>query len=368
MSLNELSFAVLGAGHGGQALAGYLALRGFPVNLFNRSPERISSIKLMGGIQIEGEMNGFAPLRLVTHNIEEAIRGVKIIMVVTPANAHRFLAELVAPYLEDGQIIILNPGRTGGVLEVRQVFKEREIGVQVIIAEAQTFLFASRISGPAQARIFRIKNSIPVAALPAYRTIEVVQMLRKALPQFVPEDNVLKTSFSNIGAVFHPTLTILNAARIESTRGEFDYYLEGITPSVALILEAVDRERVKVAEALGVRVNTAREWLYYAYDAHGRNLYEAIQNNPGYQGIRAPSTIFHRYITEDVPMSLVPIASFGKMLGVPTPTIDIFIHLANILHGRDYVAEGRTVEKLGVAGMSVKEIREMVVGVEVDVK
>lgn len=361
MSASNLSFAVLGAGHGGQALAGYLALRGFTVNLFNRSPERIASIRLMGGIQLEGEMSGFAPVNLVTHHIEEAIRGVQVIMVVTPANAHRFLAELMSPYLEDGQIIVLNPGRTGGAFEVRQVFKEREVKAKVIVAEAQTFLFASRISGPAQARIFRIKNSIPVASIPAYKTVEITQTLRKALPQFVPEDNVLKTSFSNIGAVFHPTLTILNAARIESTRGEFDYYLEGITPAVALVLEAVDRERVKVAEALGVRVNTAREWLYYAYDASGRDLYEAIQNNPGYQGIRAPVTVFHRYITEDVPMSLVPISSFGKMLGVPTPTIDTFIHLANLMHRRDYVAEGRTVERLGVAGMSVKEIWEMVV-------
>jgi len=357
----QITFAILGAGHGGQALAGYLALKGFPVHLFNRSPERIGSVKIMGGIQLEGEIQGFAPLKLVTSDIGEAVKGAKVIMVVVPATGHRFLAEIMSPYLEDGQIVVLNPGRTGGALEVKHVFQERGVKAEVIVAEAQTFIFASRVTGPAQARIFRIKNSIPVAAIPAYKTVEVVRTLRQALPQFVPEDNVLKTSFNNIGAVFHPTLTILNAGRIESTHGEFDYYMEGITPSVALILEAVDQERVKVAEALGVRAVTAREWLYSAYDAYGRNLYEAIQNNPGYRGIKAPSTIFHRYITEDVPMSLVPIASFGKMLGVPTPTIDALIHLASLLHGRNYLLEGRTVEKLGVAGMSVKEIREMVV-------
>ncbi|HQE25499.1 MAG TPA: NAD/NADP octopine/nopaline dehydrogenase family protein, partial [Candidatus Atribacteria bacterium] len=232
---------------------------------------------------------------------------------------------------------------------------------KVIIAEAQTFIFASRISGPAQVRIFRIKNSVPVAAIPAHQTVEVVQTLRKALPQFVPEDNVLKTSFNNIGAVFHPTITILNAGRIESTHGNFDYYIEGVTPSVALILEEVDKERVKVGEALGIRAITAREWLYSAYDAHGRNLFEAIQNNPGYYGIKAPSTIFHRYLTEDIPASLVPISSLGHMLETPTPTIDAMIHLACVLHGRDYRQEGRTVEKLGLKGLSVKEIREMVV-------
>lgn len=358
---NTTHYAVLGAGHGGQALAGYLSLKGFKVNLYNRTPDRLNSIKLMGGIQVEGEIQGFASLNLVTSSIEEAVKDVEIIMVVVPANGQRFMAENLVPFLKDGQIIVLNPGRTGGALEFRQIFKERNVTAQVIISEAQTFLFASRINGPAQVKIFRIKNSIPVAAIPAYKTIEVVTALRKALPQFVPEDNVLKTSFNNIGAVFHPTLTILNAARIENTHGEFDYYIDGITPSVALILEAVDNERVKVAEALGIRAITAREWLYSAYDAYGRNLYEAMQNNPGYRGIQAPYTIYNRYITEDVPMSLVPISSFGKMLQIPTPTIDCMIHLANILHNRDYFAEGRTIEKLGLAGLSVKEIREMVV-------
>ncbi len=358
---NSINFAVLGAGHGGQALAGYLSLKGFKVNLFNRTPDRLNSLKLMGGIQVEGEIQGFAQLNVVTSQIEEAVKDSEIIMVVVPANGQRYMAENLVPFLKDGQIIVLNPGRTGGALEFRQIFKERGVTAQVIISEAQTFLFASRISGPAQVKIFRIKNSIPVAAIPAYKTVEVVSALRKALPQFVPEDNVLKTSFNNIGAVFHPTLTILNAARIENTHGEFDYYIDGITPSVALILEAVDNERVKVAEALGIRAITAREWLYSAYDAYGRNLYEAIQNNPGYRDIRAPYTIYTRYITEDVPMSLVPISSFGKMLQIPTPTIDCMIHLANILHNRNYFMEGRTVEKLGLAGLSVKEIREMVV-------
>jgi len=353
-------FAVLGAGHGGQALAGYLSLKGFTVYLFNRTSERILSIKLLGGIQVEGEVSGFAPIARVTTDIKEAISGACVLMVVTPATGHREIAERLSPYLEDGQIIVLNPGRTGGALEVRQVLRETSCKKEVIIAEAQTFLFASRICGPAQVHIFRIKNSIPVAAIPAHQTFEVTKALRNALPQFVPEDNVLRTSFNNIGAVFHPTITILNAARIESTHGEFNYYIDGVTPSVALILEEVDRERVQVAEALGIRAITAREWLYSAYDVHGRNLFEAIQNNTGYQGIRAPSTLFHRYITEDVPTSLVPIASFGKMLGVPTPTIDSIIHLACVLHGRDYWREGRTVEKLGLLGLSVQEIREMV--------
>ena len=105
---------------------------------------------------------------------------------------------------------------------------------------------------------------------------------------------------------------------------------------MALVLEEIDRERVRVAEVMGFRAMTAREWLYIAYNASGRSLYDAISSNPGYRGIRAPHTINVRYITEDVPMSLVPISSLGREFGAETPTIDKITHMASLMHGCDY--------------------------------
>jgi opine dehydrogenase len=347
------------------AMAAHLSLLGFPVRLFNRSAERIRAVQLQGTIELFTQdlydvPQGCAPISVATNDPEEAVADADILMVCTPATGHRFMAERCAPFLRDGQIIVLNPGRTGGALEFTHVLKSAGVRADVIVAEAQTFIYAARLMNPAQVRIFRIKNSIPVAALPAYRTPEVVQRLRVALPQFVPGDNVMKTSMDNIGAIFHPAVTVLNSARIESTRGDFEYYLEGITPSVARILEAIDAERVAVGEAMGFQCLTARQWLYMAYDAAGRTLYDAINANPGYAGIKAPRTLETRYISEDVPMSLVPIASLGQMLGVPTPTVRQIIGLACALHGCDYWTEGRTAERLGLAGMGVKEVRRYV--------
>jgi opine dehydrogenase len=109
-----------------------------------------------------------------------------------------------------------------------------------------------------------------------------------------------------------------------------------------------------------VHLHTAREWLYLAYASSGRTLYDAIQGTPGYKGVRAPSTLNHRYILEDVPMSLVPMVSVGRLLGVKTRTLDSLIHMASLIHARDFLAEGRTVEKLGLSGMKVKDIRMLV--------
>lgn len=356
------TFCVAGAGHGGMAMAGHLALTGCRVNLFNRSPQRIQPVVERGGVDVTGEVRGFGPISLATTDARAALEGVDVVMVVVPATAHAEMAEALAPHLEDDQIVVLNPGRTGGALEVAQVTRRANPQVRPFFAEAQTLLYASRVTNPGQVHIFGIKNSVPLATLPGYHVPDILPVIAKVLPQFVPGDNVLKTSLDNIGAVFHPAITVLNAARIEDTHGDFEYYVEGVTESVAAILEAVDRERVSVAAALGVRATTAREWLYLAYDAAGKTLLDAMRANRGYAGIQAPGTIQHRYITEDVPASLVPIASLGDLLNVPTPTIKAVIRLASAMHGVDYFAEGRTVERLGLAGMSVKDIRLLVAG------
>jgi opine dehydrogenase len=217
-------------------------------------------------------------------------------------------------------------------------------------------IYASRSDGPAQARIFRIKEAVPLAALPATRTPQVLAALAEAFPHFIDGVSVLHTSLNNMGAIFHPALALLNAGRIESTRGDFQFYIEGVTPSVASILEALDRERVTVASSLGIRARTGLEWLKMAYDAEGVNLHEAVHNQPGYYGISAPATLSHRYITEDVPMSLVPIAALGQRYGVSVRGMDSIIRLACIIHRTDYWRRGRTLDKLGVERLSVDEL------------
>ncbi len=133
-----------------------------------------------------------------------------------------------------------------------------------------------------------------------------------------------------------------------------------MTPSVARVLEVLDRERVTVAASLGIRGQTAMEWLKMAYYATGEDLHEAIHNQVGYYGIMAPRTLNHRYITEDIPMSLVPIAALGQRYGVSVRGIDSIIRLACIIHRTDYWRRGRTLDKLGVDQMSVSEFTSCV--------
>lgn len=359
----KMRYTVIGAGHGGKAMAAHLALMGFPTTLYNRTPDRIAAIKELGGLDLEcaeGGPHGFARLHNVTSNIEEALEQAEMIMVVVPSSAHADIAKLCAPYLKDGQVVVLHPGRTCGAIEFAKVLRDNDTTADVTVAEAETFIYASRSDGPAQARIFRIKEAVPLAALPATRTRDVLDRIREAYPQYIDGINVLQTGLNNMGAIFHPSLTILNAGWIETTHGDFEFYIDGVSPSVARVLEALDRERVTVAASLGIRGRTGLEWLKLAYDTVGEDLHQAIHNQPGYYGIKAPATLYHRYIFEDVPMSLVPIASMGAQYGVSVRGMDSMIRLACIIHKTDYWRRGRTLDKLGIGGLSVSELTQYV--------
>ena len=356
-------YTVIGAGHGGKAMAAHLALMGFNVALYNRTFDHIEAIVKRKGLDLEsseGGPHGFAHLALITSDMQIALEHAQVIMVVVPSSAHAEIARNAAPYLKDGQIVILHPGRTCGALEFRKVLDDQGCTADVTISEAETFIYASRSDGPAQARIFRIKEAVPLAALPATRTQSVLDAIQPAYPQFIDGVNVLNTGLNNMGAIFHPTLTLLNAGWIESTHGDFQFYIDGVTPSTARMLEVLDRERVTVASSLGIRARTAMEWLQMAYNTTGEDLNESIHNQPGYYGIKAPSTLHHRYIFEDVPMSLVPMASLGQRYGVSVRGMDSLIRLACIIHRTDYWRRGRTVDKLGIGDLSVSELTNYV--------
>ncbi len=412
--INKPKFTVLGAGHAGTAMAAYLGAIGYEVNLYNRTPENIHSIQQLGGIYLrytydleedifpqgmenindlfpeykehlgagtrleysltpqtdelfeEEVKQVFGKLNIISSDIQEVIHDSDIIMVVVPASGHKYIAAKCAPYLKDGQTILLNPGRCFGAIEfynvINNYYKDKKLP-DVTIAEAQTFIYASRRTKPRSVRIFGVKNSVDIAAIPSYKTKDVVNLVGDVYPQFTPTDDVLKTSLSNLGGIFHVPIAILNATKIDR-KHDFKYYIEGVTEHTASIIEDVDKERIAIAEKMGVEVISARRWLYQTYGSEGADLYEAIQNTKAYKGIESPGSINHRYIWEDIPTSLVPLSSLGKKLGIPTPMIDSFIYQATSALRKDlnvdFFERGRTMEKLGLKDMSIDEIKRFV--------
>ena len=165
-----MKVAVIGAGNGGQAIAGFLATQGYEVALYDIDTKKMDELRLLGGIQLEGRLSGFGKLACFTTDIAEAVKGAEIIMVTTIANAHKAVAQSIAPYMVDGQVIILNPGRTCGALVFKQALVEAGCKARFYLAEAQTLVYACRIVKNGTVNIIGVKDEVLLSALPSKDT------------------------------------------------------------------------------------------------------------------------------------------------------------------------------------------------------
>jgi opine dehydrogenase len=349
-----VNIAVIGAGCGGHAIAGFLASKGNKVNLYNRSPERILPLVNQKTIELQGEIQAKGDINFVTTDIAKAIAGTKLIMVVTIATGHVDVARALAPHLIEGQTIVLNPGRTFGSLEFMNTLLAEGLVADVNVAEANTLIYATRTLKPGLSNIKGIKKSVSVSVFPYHRTSQVVSMLNKNYPHFYAVDNFMTTSLGNIGAVFHPTIALMNKEKIKRQES-FDFYRGGATREVVELMEKVDDERRNIARKFGVEVQSLKEWLCERYSLQEDNLYDALHNNPFYRGLPAPATLNMRYLTEDIPTGLVPFSELGKAVGVETKNIDMLINFASKELKVDFRETGRNLQSLGLNHLTIFE-------------
>ena len=352
--------AVLSAGNGGQALAADLALRGHDVALYDlpQFAPVIEAIRRRGNtIELQNRITGTATIRLVTTDIAEALDGAQVVYFTAPSYGQKAFFDLAVPALSDGQIIVLMPGNYG-TLALKAAL--REAGKDVLVAETDNLPYACAATEPGVVNVRGIKKAVTLAAFPAGDYAAVEAAVDGAFcTGWRKGENVLATSMSGVNMVVHCAPMLANAGRIESEGGKFEFYYAGMTPAVCRLIEATDRERLAVARAYGLDLVSTAQTFRNQYGVEGKTLYDVLQANPAFAGF-APKSRHHRFLTEDTPYSMVPMAALGRLAGVPTPIMDALIALLGELLGEDYAVTGQTAERMGLAGMTPEAIRNLV--------
>lgn len=356
-----LKFAIIGAGAGGQSMAAILTSKGYSAKLYDIDKEKIRRLQELKTIKVTGVIQCEAKPAVITDSIEEVMTDVDVVMIVSTTDAHDSIATQIKPYLKDGQIVMLNPGHCGGALEIAHVLRgENGCGKDLIIAEAGDLMYGCRSYEIGNILHTGLKVHVPVATLPAGDVTKLLEVLGPIFPCLKPAANVLETGFEGAGAMLHPIPSLMNVNKMDLGES-YDYYMEGITPHIADVITACDKERVAVCRALGVDALDLISMLTKTYKLERKdNLYDLIQSIDSYRALRNPTNTKHRFIVEDTMSGLVPLASVGHSLGIPTPMMDSFINIASAVCGRDFWTEGRTAEKLGLAGKTAAEIQDMV--------
>jgi len=365
--------AVLGGGNGGHAIAANLSLAGFKVNFFElpQFAESFEKVLRTKEIQIQGiSIDGVAKLNLATTDIQQAIKDAEVIFVITPAFGHKAMAEVCAPFVQDGQTIVLMPG-SGGSLEFINIFKQKKVKREVTFAESCTLPYGARLKGPGHVSVLINAMILPTGVFPSKKTEEVIPKLKQFYPMITTAKDVLEAAINNPNPIVHPVATLLSATRIEHSKGEFYLYAEAMTPAVARTYESLNQERLSICKALGYKLYHWDNLEFKDYnlgeteeECRYRILNTSMDATFGKDGIYAgikmkgPEHLKDRYVTEDVPYGMVLLSTLGDFMEVPTPTHDAVIQLASTINRTDYWKTGRGMKQLGLSKLDKKGLKK----------
>jgi opine dehydrogenase len=350
--------AVLGTGGIGCGAAALLSARGHTPVLW--SPSGRGTAAFAGGVPLQAEfqLTGTYPVEIAA-DCAAALACADAVMLTVPGYGHRAVLDQVAAQLRPGQPVIISSHMSLSALYLARALAAR--GVAAPIAAWGTTITTGRRQPGAVVRVSNIRDRVDVAALPATEIGAMLALCQDLFgDRFVPRDDLIAVSLSNVNPQNHLGLALCNFTRIE--RGETWANWSGLTPAVGRLIEALDAERLAVAAAYGVTVRTVRDHFHLSFAVpHGPvgdagAILAARDANPG------PASTETRYITEDVPFGLVPSTMLAHIAGVPMPLHEGGISIFSALYDRDFRAENDLLPVLVLDGLSMDSLRRLVQG------
>lgn len=350
----KCKIAVFGGGSTGLTTAGYFGRQGFETALCDeeRYASVLDEVRAAGGVTLTGAETGFGPVALVTNDPAEALRGATLIFVCVTANRHEELARRMAPFLEDGQHILISPGNLGCFLFAR-VFKELGCYRDVTVSVLEGNLFPCRAVGKATVLTgFRFGKK-RIAAYPADDTPRAVRAFAEAA-EFLPAENAFDCAVNFTNFVVHIPSVVLSATTAEKTGKGFNIYESGIASAVLSCAERLEDERQALARAMGLTPMPGPLQLMSDIVDYPQHPYLEY-----FHRLDGPDGLQHRYYTEDALCNGAFLLSVADSLKVPMPLLASFVTVIGAMLNTDFRAQGRTLSNLGFGGMTYAEIRSV---------
>jgi len=359
--VDKKRIAVLGGGNGGHTLAADLTLKGYEVNLceapefkenFSTTLER-QAIDL---IDAWGEKHT-VKIAKATTNFAEAVEGAGYIMLAIPAVGTESFFSAIIPYLEDGQTI-LKWSANFSALVFASMLKEKGVKKDITLAEAHTLPWGCRLVAPGTVQIMVWVIRLLLATFPAKNIDRVIEDVKDMYP-VVAAENVLATTLNNLNPIVHPVGTVMNAGWVDTMGKDFYFYRDGNTLSISRGIKAVYEEVSRVANAIGVKMTDYPEEDFWKKSAiMSTYTRTAFDKEGAVARISGPSSVKSRYITEDIPYGLVPIAKLARKFNVATPMVDSVVQFASVINQTNYYEEGMSLEELGIADLNRVELQK----------
>ena len=348
----SMRVAVLGMGPIGLGSAALLTLRGHQPTLWSPAPGGTEPTEL----RAEGAFQLSIPMT-TAGSCAAAVAGADAVLVAVPATAYRAVLEQLAPALRPGQPVLISGHLSFGALYLSRLLAKRRVTVPIVAWG--TTVVSGRRTAPGCVRVSSIRTEVDIATLPAAAMEPMLALCRFLFgDRFRVRAGLLAVALSNVNPQNHLAIALCNFTRME--RGETWFQNTNITDSVGRLMEALDAERLSIAEAFGVVVRTLRQHFHLSFHAPEAPLGEmarhlaAAGNDPA-----APTSLKTRYVLEDAPFGLYPTVLLGRLSGRPAPLHEAGLLTLSALYGRDLAGDNDIVPTLGLTDLSIGDLRRL---------
>lgn len=351
-----MKIAILGGGHGCYAAAADLSEAGHEVRLWRRDAAALEAVARGGGIVLKDAAGvRDVKLALASADIGAVLRGSQLVVIPSPAIAQADIAQAMAPHLVSGQVVFLPPG-TFGSFVMAQAVRRAGNPADVAWAETGTLPYLARKHGEREVNVTVRAIHLPTGVYPARAEAAAIEVIRQAYPSVHGCGDALSGALMNAGPVIHPPLMVMNAAPLQHF-DRWDIHNEGTQPAVRAVTDQLDRERIRVREALGYGGPhypladhcDNDHWMYG--DAHK----QLVKSGDWREHIDLHT---HRYILEDTELGLAFLASAARFAGVDAPIAHGLLAIVGGFLGRDLRQGPRTLEALGLAGLGPAALKQ----------
>ncbi len=361
--------AVLGGGPGAHAVAGDIALRGFEVHLWARNPYHAAAVFATKQIKLVGGLEGTVKLANASNNLGEIVKGAKLIIIPLAATSQHEMAENLAPFVEDGQVILTCCQGGLGSVEYTRIFREKKVKKDVLCAEYPGLPHGARFLDAGVVNVTHGSNygisafSKRIGVFPAKRAAEAMAVINQVYPGLPAAKNSLASALISRG-VIHQPITVLTSLSAIDMFVFWDIMEEGLSPTVRILTTACDNERKAIEAAWGFTPSK----IYHEVFTEGKRTDREASDDVTKVNSRIikwtwkdrlDNVAEHRYVTEAVPFGLVQRTSAARRAGVPTPIHDSVIQLMSTIAGVDFSKTGRTLDAVGLKAKTVEETNKL---------
>ena len=342
-----MRIAVLGGGNGAFAAAADLTEKGHEVRWWRRDASGLRPRLTLK------DADGERAVAIATcPDIGEAVRGAELVFMPDPAFTQEDNAARLAPHLADDQLVFLAPGNIRVLSHGLRDSKGHIRGNRhAAVAHAQ-----ARSRGR---RDHHARDAAAHRGLPCREVEGSAGADRKGVPGRACGGCAFCGAHER--RADHPPAAHFHERGPLEHFERWDIHKEGTQPAIRRVTDALDAERIAAREALGYRAPhfpladhyraDGDEWMY------GRRVHKKLTDSGDWRERIVLAE--HRYMREDVALGLAFLVSVCEYAGVACPVARGLLALGSAVLGRDLRATGRTLEKLGLAGLTRDELRRV---------